>query len=159
MPTPVVAIVGARAFRADLKKLATDQSGPMFAAMREAGRAAVQPVVAETRSRIKPSGRADTRWHKTDELVNSVRATATRTGATVWMGPRGRRYAGWVEFGGTRHRPHESKREFKKSGRYLFPSARDLSRRAADLYAAGIQKAFDNYHWTNTGTNAESASD
>ena len=61
-------------------------------------------------------------------------------------------WAGWVEFGGTRHRPVESTRDFVRDGRFLFPAARGLAGRSAELYAAAVQRGFNTFDWTNPGT-------
>jgi len=151
---PIVAIDGAKALRRDINKLVTDERSAIYTAMKEAARTALEPIAAETRSRLPVSRRRNNRYHTRGQLKSSVRLSLLRTGGGVRMGPTSRRYAGWVEFGGNRHRPHESSREFIKNGRYLFPAARDLSARAATLYAQGLQRAFDSYHWTNEGANA-----
>ena len=65
-----------------------------------------------------------------------------RTGATIRMGRKAIPYAGWVEFGGTRRRPHITTREYIASGRYLFPAARMLQQSVGSIYEDAIADAF-----------------
>jgi hypothetical protein len=68
------------------------------------------------------------------------------------MGRTNLRYAGWVEFGGTRKVPHRSTRPFLSQGRYMFPAALELAGLSARLYSEAVTEVFANYPWTNTGT-------
>jgi len=69
-------------------------------------------------------------------------------------------YAGWVEFGGTRHRPHDSSRPFVKGGRYLFPAAQADAERAAQIYAEALTRLFASPGiWTNSGADPGSVHD
>ena len=144
MAQPVVGIVGAKALRRDLGRLATDVNGPMFNAMKRAGYAAVQPVVGLTRSGLPTGGRG--------ALAGTVRASGTKTGGAVRMGRPAVPYAGWVEFGG--RRPDGSARQYVASGRYLLPAARGDSSRAARAYSDALAKLFESTGiWTNTTAN------
>jgi hypothetical protein len=139
---PVVAVIGLRALNRDVQRL-TDDRGPLNKLMAAAGRTAAEPVAAATRSSLpQDSGR----------LAGDVRVTAARSGASVRMGRASIRYAGWVEFGGTRRAPHLSRRDYNPRGRYLFPAAVQLAARAARLYSEAVETGFANYPWTNTGT-------
>ena len=149
---PVVAIVGIKALTRDINKLTDDERGPLFKAIQAAGKTAADPVAAATRSALPTSDR-DTR--DAGKLAGSVRSSGTRTGATVRMGSKAVPWAGWVEFGGKRRRPHLSQREFVKDGRYMFPAARGLAERSEQLYSAAMSKVFDTSGvWTNSGDGA-----
>jgi hypothetical protein len=148
MAAPQVQVVGLRALNRDLQRL-TDDRGPLNKLMAQAGRTAAEPVAAATRSAL-PQG--DRPGELTGRLAGDVRVTASRSGASVRMGRSSIRYAGWVEFGGTRRTPHRSSRDYNPRGRYLFPNAVQLAARSARLYSDAVTRAFDNYPWTNTGT-------
>jgi hypothetical protein len=136
---PQVSIVGMRALRRDISKMTAD-AGPLYAALRAAGRTAAEPVAAVTRSALpQVSG----------HLAGDVRVTATKSGAGVRMGRASLRYAPWIEFGGRRKTPHESFRAYDPRGRYLFPSAIQLQAVSARLYANAVQNALDHFQWTN----------
>lgn len=152
---PVVALVGAKAFRADIRRMTEDQQGPMYQALKAAGMAVAQPLVPYERDALPVSDVDDNEWHRAGWLSSSVRAYSTRTGAGVRVGfPSGPVYAGWVEFGGHRHRPHHSQREFVKDGRWLFPAARAHAADAAERYNAAVQRCLNAASlWTNTTTN------
>jgi bacteriophage HK97-gp10 putative tail-component len=144
-PAPTVALVGMRALLRDLKRATDPLLGPVIKAMQEAGRKAAAPVAAQARGSVpKDEG----------TLAEDIRVTASRTGAAVRMGRKKVPYAPWIEFGGERHRPHFSERDFIKDGRYLFPAARGLSTTSANIYSEEIQKAFDAFNWTNQTTSA-----
>jgi hypothetical protein len=150
-----VAVVGLKALQRDLTKLAGKNS-PLAKALQQAGRSAAEPVAAETRSRLPQSDRADA---QTGRLAGDVRVTASKTGAAVRMGRANLRYAGWVEFGGTRKVPHQSERPFLSQGRYMFPAARRLQGTTGRLYEANVTEAFASYRWTNQTTNGEAVHD
>jgi hypothetical protein len=138
---PQVTVVGMKALAKDLAKL-TDDRGALNKALAGAGAAAAAPVAAATRASLpQDSGK----------LAGDVRVTATKSGAAVRMGRSSVRYAGWVEFGGTRKAPHGSSRPFLSQGRYMFPRAAELAGSAAALYTDAVTKAIDNFPWTNTG--------
>jgi hypothetical protein len=150
---PVVALVGMQALRKDLSKLALDERGPLFNAMKRAGYAAVLPVVGETRGRLP---------HLTGTLAGDVRASGTTTGGTVRMGRGTIPYAGWTEFGGTRPQGPEDRaaRQYLPNGRYLFPAARTLAQKVLDLYIPALQGVFDSGgSWTNTSENGAQVHD
>ena len=139
---PQVAIVGLKALLRDVKKL-TANNGDLNQALSAAGRHAVEPIASQARSALpQDSGR----------LAGDVRVTASRSGAAVRMGRSNLRYAGWVEFGGTRRVPHVSTRDYDPRGRYLFPAAIQLAAIAAERYSVATQAALDNFDWTNTGS-------
>jgi hypothetical protein len=140
---PQVAVVGLRALNRDLGRIVADR-GPLNKAMAAAGRAAAEPVAAMARSALP---------HASGRLAGDVRVTASRSGAAVRMGRKTLPYAGWVEFGGTRRKPHDSARLFVRAGRYLFPAAAQLAPVAARLYSDATTAAFANYRWTNRGDN------
>jgi hypothetical protein len=136
-----VAVIGMRALARDLSKLTSDR-GALNKALAAAAKSAVEPVAAATRSTLpQVSGR----------LAGDVRASGTRTGASVRMGRASIRYAGWVEFGGTRRAPFPSTRDYQSQGRYMFPIARDLAGKAAQIYSAATEKAISSFPWTNEG--------
>ena len=145
---PVVAVIGLRALNRDVQRL-TDDRGPLNKLMAAAGRTAAEPVAAATRAALPQSTRPGA---PTGRLAGDVRVTAARSGAAVRMGRASIRYAGWVEFGGTRRAPHLSRRDYNPRGRYLFPAAVQLAARAARLYSEAVETGFANYPWTNTGT-------
>jgi hypothetical protein len=151
---PVVAIVGMRALRRDLNRLTDDVKSPLYAAMKDAGRRAAEPVAARARSSIPKDDRPESRWNHPGRLASTIRTSGTRTGAAVRMGRATARYAGWVEFGG--HRPDGSSRPFVADGRYLFPAARGLANESATLYTQEMQRVFDDARtWSNSTTNPE----
>ena len=81
-------------------------------------------TVGERLLRVANQAAADTRAkvpRQTGRLAGSVKAKLYKSErrASVRMGSAKVRYAGWMEFGGTRGRP------FIPAGRYLFPSAQD----------------------------------
>jgi hypothetical protein len=140
-PAPTVNVIGLRALNRDLVKLG-EAGGPLLKAMKRAGLAAAEPVAAAARSALpQVSGR----------LAGDVRASGTRTGATVRMGRTSLRYAGWVEFGGHRMAPHDSFRAYSPRGRYLFPAAVQAASRSAVLYAQAVTDAVNSFTWTNEG--------
>jgi hypothetical protein len=147
---PEVGLVGVKALVRDLKKVESDTSGPVLVAMREAAREAAQPVAIRARGTL-PDVSGD--------LVATVRVNATRTGASVRMGSARVPYAGWVEFGGRRHHPHESSRPYVKTGRYLFPVAADLATTVARHYDVALTAAFDRVRWTNTSPDGKAVHD
>ena len=145
----VVDVVGLKALNADINKLAADQRGPLFKALANAGKTAAEPVAAATRSALP---RSDRKTVDAGRLRASVRASGTRTGASVRMGSKAVPWAGWVEFGGTRHKPFLSHRDYVKDGRYLFPAARDLAERSFQLYSDALTQVFgSSVVWTNSG--------
>ena len=151
MAKPVVGIVGARALRKDLSRLADDATSPLYAAMKQAGKDAAEPVAAATRATLP---------HVTGTLAADVRTSGTKTGAAVRMGRASVPYAGWVEFGGTRHKPHESERPFIKTGRYLYPAARDLGEQAARSHSDALAVLFERSDiWTNTTSDGSAVRD
>jgi len=149
MPDPVVAVVGLNALKRDLVRAAGDR-GPINAAFSAAGTKAIEPVAAAARAAVP---------HDSGELAGTIRVTGSRSGGTVRMGNAGHRYAGWVDFGGTRKRPHIAERPYLTDGRYLFPAARGLSGAALAAYTPALQSALDAMAWTNTTTEGSSVHD
>jgi hypothetical protein len=143
MAEPTVEVVGMAALRRDVRRLSADQQGPIYAAIKDAGRRAATPVAAKTRAAVP---------HDRGTLASSVRISSTRTGAAVRMGRAKVPYAGWIEFGGTR--PDGSSRAFVPGGRYLFPAAQGLASVSAALYSEAIGRELtDPALWTNTTDN------
>lgn len=146
MAAPTVAVVGMRALRRDINQMCTDQSGPLYAAIRAAGKDAVEPVA----SRVRASLPVDT-----GALVATVRTSGTRTGGNVRMGTAGVPYAGAVDFGG-----YPPGRQYMASGRYMFPAAQGLASVAADRYSTALEKILNSdLVWTNTGSDPGSVHD
>jgi hypothetical protein len=141
--TPQVAVIGMRALARDLSKLTSDR-GALNKALQAAAKSAVEPVAAATRSTLP---------QVTGRLAGTVRIGATKAGASIRMGTSARRYAGWVEFGGTRRVPFVNTRKdgYLSQGRYLFPLAHDLAGEAAAIYSVATEKAIANFPWTNQG--------
>jgi len=140
-PAAVAQVVGIRALARDLARMG-EPGSPLLKAMVDAGRKAAEPVASVTRGTLpRVSGR----------LAGDVRVSATKTGATVRMGRASVRYAGWVEFGGTRKVPHRSTRDYQPRGRYLFPAAVLGAPLAASLYTKAVTEAVEHYPWTNEG--------
>jgi hypothetical protein len=137
-------VVGLRALVRDANRLCAD-AGPLNTALKAAGRAAAEPVAAQTRSSLPDV---------TGQLKGSVRVGATRSGASVRMGGSTVPYAGPVEFGG-----YPGNRPFHSEGRYLFPAARTWASTSAELYSAAAQRAFDSFGWSNETTNAQAVHD
>ena len=157
MADVVVKIEGLTALRKDVDRMCTDQRGPMFAALKQAGYAAVAPIVPAARDRIPASDRPRSGYHRPGGLQNSIRASAYRSGAAVRMGSNAEPEAGWMEFGGTRHAPHNSSRSYARDGRYLFPAARGLAPAAAAQYVHALNDIFGSGRvWTNTTDSAGS---
>ena len=149
MTAPTVEVVGLRAFNRDIGKM-TEANGPLLKALQAAARAAVEPVAEATRSALpQDSGR----------LAGDVRVTATRTGAAVRMGRSSIRYAGWVEFGGTRKTPFRSTRPYQPLGRYMFPRARELAGTVGQRYSLAVTQVFAKYPWSNDTVDAGSVHD
>jgi hypothetical protein len=138
---PQVGVVGLRALNRDIKR-ATDNSGPIYAVMAQAGRMAAQPVADQTRSSLP---QVETSEHPAGTMAADVRISATRSGAKVSMGRKSLPYAGPLEFGGW---PHG--RQFIANGRYLFPAAVSLASTSAQLYESAIESGFASFPWTNT---------
>jgi len=138
-----VQMVGLRALQRDLRKLTSDQ-GALNKAFAAAGQAAAEPVAATARANVpQDSGR----------LASSIRVRKMRSGAGVAMGSSSVRWAGWVEFGGTRRAPHRSTRPYDPRGRYLFPAGLVLGSTGATIYAEALTVALANVPWTNESTN------
>lgn len=146
MPDPQVAVVGLAALNRDIRR-AGDIASPLNEVLAGAGRTAAEPVARATAVSLP---RVDTLEHEAGTMADSIRVTATRTGAAVRMGTGRNPYAGPLEFGGW-----PPGREFVASGRYLFPAAGRLANEAATLYAEAVQRGLDAFPWTNTTTNPE----
>ena len=155
---PVVEVVGMRAVIRDLAKATDPRAGELIKVMQQAGRQVAQPIAAAARSAVPhDSGRANPDGVS---LASDIRVTASRTGAAVRAGRKGRlAYAGWIEFGGTRRRPHPSARQFVSAGRFLFPAARGRAAQTARAYEDALQRGLDSLPWTNPGSTAEGVHD
>ena len=143
---PQVAVIGMRALRRDVRRLATDQQSELYRAIREAGLRAAEPIAAKAREVVPVVSGA---------LQRSIRASGTRTGAAVRMGRKSVPYGGAVEFGG-----YPGAREYVAAGRYLFPAAAGLADVAAQNYATAIDAAFnDPTVWTNKTNDSRAVHD
>ena len=139
-PPPTVTVAGMKALRRDLNKMSDDVSGPVYAAIKQAGREAAEPVAARARASLP---------HVTGALAGDVRVSGTKTGAAVRMGRVKIPYAWWIEFGGSR--PDHSSRPFVRDGRYLFPAAVGLADQAAARYSEALDRILTSDQvWTNT---------
>lgn len=131
----VVSVVGINALARDFKKMG-DDGGAMLTELRLAHKAAAQPVLTSARG----AWPVDTGAHR-----DSVRITATRTGATIHEGNGRLEGTGWLEFGGNRGRAYLS------GGRFLFPAAQGVADQVAELDSKAIQRVLDRANtWTNT---------
>jgi hypothetical protein len=130
---------GLKELRRDLIRLGDDDMPKAFVA---AGVKVAEPLAGRVRSRLpRDSG----------DLAGSVRVAKIRTGAALRVGSKKVPWAGWVEFGGTRRRPHVSSRDFYPQGRYIFPEARAAGPQAVEAYAAEVGKIIDQFHWSHSG--------
>jgi hypothetical protein len=142
---PTVAVLGLNALRRDLAKLTSD-TGALNQAFTVAGRSAVEPVAATTRADVpQVSGR----------LAASVAVAAEPGGASVSMGSSSVRWAGWVEFGGTRRAPHRSTRPYDPRGRYLFPAGLVLGSTGVTIFTEALSVALAAVPWTNESADPE----
>jgi hypothetical protein len=153
-------IVGIKALMRDVDKQCKDERSLLFAAMKKAGYAAVAPIVPAVRGALPHSDAPGGHWHRPGALSTSVRASAYRSGAAVRMGSKAVSYAGWVDFGGRRSRPHLTERPYVQNGRYLFPAARAHAARAAEEYVKAINDTFGKTAvWTNATATPEAVHD
>jgi hypothetical protein len=143
---PQVGIVGLRALNRDIQR-AGSLTSPLNSVMSDAGRTAAEPVARETAVSLP---RVDTLAHDAGTMADSIRVTASRTGAAVRMGRASIPYAGPLEFGG-----YPEGREFIATGRYLFPAAGRLANDVAQLYAQAVQRGLDAFPWSNETNNPE----
>jgi|SRR5215471_6557227 len=151
-----VGVVGLRALQRDLQKMADPRAGALSEALKEAGRRAALPVADAARAAVPHNtGRASGEL----TLEGDIRVSPTRTGAAIRVGRKKVNWAGWIEFGGTRHRPHDSTRPFTPGGTFLYPAARQLRVTAARLYQTEIAAALDRYRWSNETTDGRSVHD
>jgi hypothetical protein len=145
-----VSVVGLKALAADIKKQSDDTQSDLYKALRAAGKAAAEPVAARTRAML-PNDSGD--------LVGTVRASGTRTGAAVREGSNAIVYGPWIEFGGDRPVQGGS-RIYTPDGRYLFPAARGMASVAAETYEREITKTFGAGRiWTNSGDDGKDVHD
>jgi len=138
-------VVGFDALGRDMQKLASP-TGPLGAAVALAADGAIgQPVAAVARSAVP---------QVTGRLAGSVtvRREPGAAGAEVSMGSSSLRYAGWIEFGGLRRAPHESRRDYDSRGRYLWPAATNVQGSVADRFGTAASSALASFPWTNTTT-------
>jgi hypothetical protein len=155
--TPVVGVVGLSALMRDLSRSTDPRAGAVQKYMIEAGIRIANPVADAARSSVP---------HETDRvssgktLEEDIRVNGSKTGATIRVGRKsGPAYAGWIEFGGKRNRPHTSNRTFEAGGRFLWPAARALQSSASGAYNDAMQKAYDNFAWTNSQAGPEGVHD
>ena len=149
-PDAEVGVIGLRALRRDIARMAEEYRGPLIDALKAAGRQVCDPIANKARENLPMSDRQDDEYHHSGALLKSVRVYSTKTGAGVRMGGAKTSYAGWIEFGGTRKNPHESHRDFFARGRYLYPAAYELAPTAAGRYGEALNKAFEETGlWTN----------
>jgi hypothetical protein len=155
-----VGIIGLRALRRDIARMTEDYRGPLYDAIKAAGREVCDPIANRAREALPMSDRQADRTHRPGALLGSVRVYSTKTGAGVRMGGAKTSFAPWIEFGGRRHKPHESIREKKPRGRYLYPAAYEMAPMAAGRYGAALNKAFDATGlWTNETNDPEQVKD
>jgi hypothetical protein len=133
-----VEIVGVDTLAADFAKLCA-KNGPLNKSLSDAGVQAARPAAAATRAALPQD---------TGRLSGDVRVDPTWSGAAVRMGRPSIRYAGFVEFGGTRKTPHTSTRPYQSQGRYLWLRALGLSGAAGPAYETATAKALDSFNWT-----------
>jgi hypothetical protein len=150
MAVPQVGVVGVRALLRDLER-AGEPTGPLVAALKQAGTEAATPVADAARAAMP---RVDTSLHPAGTLAGDIRVTATKTGAAVRMGRASIRYAGPVEFGG-----YPAGRPYLPQGRYLFPAATRLGPEAARTYSDALEAALARMSWTNQTTSPGSVHD
>lgn len=146
-------VIGLKALMKDVDGLCKNERSALFAAMKKAGYAAVQPIVGRTRGSL-PVGTAS-RGHRSGALAGSLRVSAYRSGAAVRMGSKSVPYAGPVDFGG-----YPGERPYMPNGRYLFPAAEGEAHRAVTEYSNAINDLFGRTAiWTNTSANPEAVHD
>lgn len=139
MTTPTVAVDGLKQLTRDIKRLADVDTKVVGKALREAGRRSAEPVAAAARSALpRVSGR----------LAGSVRTRQAQSGYGVAFGNKAKPYAGWVEFGGSRNRPHASRRDYVRNGRYVFPAAYAEASHSVGLYAEALDDVIARFVWT-----------
>ncbi|MBO0880549.1 MAG: hypothetical protein J2P17_09430 [Mycobacterium sp.] len=131
-----IEFIGLRTIRRDLKKLNADEFPQ---AMINAGLAVSEPLAGRVRTALP---------FESGDLQRTVRTARIRTGAALRVGTKRVPYAPWIEFGGTRRRPHISSRPFIRDGRYIFPAARQAGPEAVIRYATEIQKVIDRFAWS-----------
>ena len=159
-PDAEVGIIGLRALRADIYRLTKDYQGPLFDAIKAAGREVCDPIANRARENLPMTDRQADRHHKPGALLGSVRVYSTKTGAGVRMGGAKTSYAPWIEFGGTRRQPWESHRDFVARGRYLYPAAYEMAGQAAGRYGDALNHAFTKTGlWTNDTDNPDQVKD
>jgi hypothetical protein len=148
---PTVGVVGLRALRRDIDKLAID-GGWMDHELSMAGKTAAEPVAAAVREAV-PRSDNELTGHS-GQLAGDVRVLVSRSGASVRMGRVRVPYAGPVDFGWPAHGI-----DFIPTGRYMWPAATAMRGTAASLYSSAAQKAIDTFTWTNETNNAEGVHD
>jgi hypothetical protein len=155
--TPVVGVVGLSALMRDLTRSTDPRAGAVQKYLIEAGIRIATPVADAARSAVPHE---TNRVSSGKSLEDDIRVNGTKTGATIRVGRKtGPAYAGWIEFGGKRNRPHTSQRTFEAGGRFLWPAARALQSSAQPAYEDAMQKAYDNFAWTNSQPSPEGVHD
>jgi len=160
MSQPLVVVEGAKALRRDINRLEKDDRSALYSAMKKAGYRAISPLIPAIRSALPSSSRPPGNGNDPGALRGSVRPSSYKSGAAVRVGSTKIPFAGWVEFGGNRRKPHASSREFIKGGRYIFPASLPLSSLAARTYSEELNKVFASSGvWTNTTDDGGSVHD
>jgi phage gpG-like protein len=123
-----VTFVGGEEAMADMRRWA-DQVAPAVAKASEPFARRVADLVA---------GRVPV---LSGQLASSVEASADEEGAAVTMG-EGLAYAGWIEFGGSRGRPHVPE------GRYLYPTALEAQDEFGEVAAEAAADSVGRFSWS-----------
>jgi phage gpG-like protein len=128
--TSEVKFIGDDAALADMRKWA-DQLG---AAVAKATEPFAQRVADQVSNRVPVL---------TGQLASSVEATSDDDGASVEMGG-GLDYAAWIEFGGSRGRPHVSE------GRYLYPTALEMQDEYGEAASEAAEQSAERFSWSTS---------
>jgi hypothetical protein len=133
MPEPLVQLIGLKQLRRDLIRLDNDYFPKAFV---RAGTEVATPVAERIKAALPVL---------TGDLASTVRVGKIRTGATVRIGTARVPYIGPVDFGGY---PGEGEEyPYISGGRYVYPTAGNLTSATVDAYQREVQKAIDQYPW------------
>lgn len=108
--------------------------------LRLANKKAAEVVAQEAKTRVPV---------RTGNLQRSIKATASRTSASVKMGSAKVPYAGWIEFGGSikfKTRDAVLTREVVKGGRYIRPSAQDKHLTIMAIYEREVNEVIGRFN-------------